>query len=377
MKRNAILLVVILSLILSSFACSLFGGKDDDNGDTGTVPTEQTSGDQPAPDASEFEEATIDKESIWNTLDIQSYRGEFIMTFDGTSEGEMINGSMTMEIEFTSEPPAQHMSMTIDGYDIGPELEGFSEIEFYIVADTAYMNLGMEDGWISFPNDSTDSLSDDFISYQDFVDLPDKAKRKLLPEKVNGVMAWHYVVDEDDLEEEFGRYDEMAADLWIAVDGGYMVKMEVTMSGNFNTEEIGEQIIDDGSMTVVFNMRDVNENFTIELPDEAASATDFSLDGDMFGGGEWTREDVPLPVDAEVDLAMEGMVSATTKLAFADALEFMLAQLEANGWVVEGDPWESEDSYWGDFAKDGETLNLMIDPAYDDTDRVSIMITIE
>lgn len=377
MKRNTILLVVILSLILSSFACSLFGGGDEDDGDTGTTPTEVTSGGQTPTEASEFEEATIDQESIWNMMDIQSYRGDFLMTFDGTYNDEPINGSMSMEIEFTKEPPAQAISMNIEGYEIDPALGGMSDIQFYIMGDTAYMNLGMEDGWISFPNDPEDSMSDQFISFQDFVDLPDKAKRKLLPENVNGVMAWHYVVDEDDLEDEFGTYDEMSADLWIAVDGGYMVKMDVSMTGTFNADEFGDQIIDEGTMTIVFNIRDVNEDFTIELPEEAASATDFGLGDGLFGGGEWDREDAPLPDDAEIDFAMEGMVSAYTNLGYDDALEFMLTQLEANGWVLSGEPWEYEDSYMGDFIKDGETLNLMIDPAYDDTDRISIMMTID
>ena len=127
----------------------------------------------------------------------------------------------------------------------------------------------------------------------------------------------------------------------------------------------------------IFNMRDVNEDFTIELPEEAASATDFGFDDSMSGGGEWTREDAPLPPDAEVDFAMEGMVSAYTNFAFTDAKDFMITQLEANGWVIQGEPWESEDSFWGDFEKEGETLSLMIDPAMDDTDRISIMITIE
>jgi hypothetical protein len=365
MKRNTILLVVVFSLILSSFACSILGGKDADNGDTGAVPTE----------APEFEEATIDKESIWNTMDIKSYRGDFTMTFDGTKEGEVVNGSVTMNIEVTSEPSAQHMSMGMEGYDMDPELAGFDRFEFYLVEDTVYMNLGLEDGWIALPNDPDDSVSDEFMSYQDFVDLPDKAKRKLLPENVNGVMAWHYVIDEDDLE-ELGTYDEITADVWIAVDGGYVVKMDFTMSGSFTAEDLGDQPIDEGTMHIIFNMHDVNSDFTIELPPEAAAAEPFSFDEDLFGGGEWDREDVPLPEDAEVDFAMEGMLSANTNLSFDDALAFMLTQLEANGWVIEGEPWESENSYMGDFTKEGESLNLMVDPAYDDSGRISITITI-
>jgi hypothetical protein len=245
------------------------------------------------------------------------------------------------------------------------------------MGDTAYLSLGDETGWLALPNDSEDSITDEFMSYQDFVDLPEKAKRKLLPENVNGVMAWHYVIDKDDLEEELGTYDDMSADVWIAVDGGYMVKMDITMSGSFNTEDLSDQPIDEGTMSIVFNMHDVNGDFTIDLPPEAVEAESFTFDDDMFGGGEWTREDAPLPDDAEVDFAMEGMVSAYTNLSFEDALAFMLTQLEANGWVIEGEPWESEDSYWADFVKEAETLSLMIDPAYDDTDRISIMITIE
>jgi hypothetical protein len=377
MKRILSLLVAIFTLVLSTLACSLFGG--DDNGtDSGSTEATQVVIEQPAAtETLEFEEGTIDLDSIWNTMDIRSYRGDFIMSFDGTSGGEVVNGSVTMSIEFISDPPTQHMTMSLEGYDIDPELAGFDSLEFYIVEDMAYMYLGAEAGWMAFPNDPEDSISDEFMSYQDFVDLPEKAKRKLLPENVNGVMAWHYVIDEEDLAEEIGTYDEISADAWIAVDGGYLVKMDITMSGSFTSEELGDQPIDEGTMHIVFNMYDVNGDFTIELPPEAAAAEPFTFDDDFLSGGEWTREDVPLPEDAEIDFAMEGMVSAYTNLSYEEALAFMLAQLEANGWVVEGEPWETEDSYWADFVKGGESLSLMIDPAYDGTDRFTIMITIE
>jgi len=379
MRRHFFLLVALFSLVLASLSCSLLGGGDEDQDtDTGSTEPTQVVLDQPAAtETPEFEEGTIDLDSIWNTMDIKSYRGDFTMTFDGTSDGEMVNGSATIAIEYIADPPAQHMTMSLEGYDVDPELAGLNSFEFYVMGDTAYLSLGDESGWLAFPNDSEDSITDEFMSYQDFVDLPEKAKRKLLPENVNGVMAWHYVVDKNDLEEGLGTYDEMSADVWIAVDGGYMVKMDVTMSGSFTSEDLGDQPIDEGTMSIVFNMHDVNGNFTIELPPEAAEAESFSFDDDMFGGGEWTRQDAPLPDDAEIDFAMEGMVSAYTNLSFEDALAFMLTQLEANGWVIEGEPWESEDSYWADFVKEAETLSLMIDPAYDDTDRISIMITIE
>jgi hypothetical protein len=377
MKRTLFLLIAIFSLVLSTLACALFGGDDEgDSTDTGSTEATQVVVDEPdATETPEFEEGTIDLDSIWNTMNIESYRGDFTMTFDGTKGSETVTGSITMSIEQTSNPPAQHMSMSMEGYDIDPELAGFDTFEIYIMEDMVYMYMGEEMGWMAFPNDPEESMSDEFMSYQDFVDLPEKAKRKLLPENVNGVMAWHYVID-DDLVEDLGSYDEISADAWIAVDGGYLVKMDITMSGSFTTEDLGDQPIDEGTMHIIFNMIDVNSDFTIELPPEAAEAEPFSF-GDELLGGEWTREDVPLPEDAEIDFVMEGMVNAYTSLSYEDALEFMLTQLEANGWVVEGEPWESEDSYWADFVKEGETLTLMIDPAYDETERFTIMITIE
>jgi hypothetical protein len=381
MKRNFFLLVALCSLVLSSLACSsLFGGGDEEEPSPVPSPAQATEVviQQPTATATpEFEEGSIDLDSIWNTMDINSYRGGFTMTFDGTSAGEAVNGSVSMTIEYTSEPPAQHMTISLQGYDISPELTGFDSIEFYVMEDMSYMYMGEEMGWLAFPYEATESISDEFMSYQNFVDLPEKAKRKLLPENVNGVNAWHYVIDKEDLEEEIGTYDEMSADAWIAVDGGYLVKMDVTMSGSFASEDFGFQPMDEGTINIIFNMNDVNGNFTIELPPEALEVESFDLDGDLLGGGEWTREDVPLPDDAEIDFAAEGMVSLYTNLSYDEALEFMLTQLEANGWALKEEPWETEDSYFGDFLNEDETLTLMIDPAYDETDRISIMITIE
>jgi hypothetical protein len=370
MRRKYMILLTILTLVLSSFACSLFGGEDDDGEPT---PTEQPEVVETveAAETPELEEAAIDKSSIWNMVDIKSYRGDFTMTFDGTSSGETVSGSMVMHIEYTSDPPAQYLNMQIEGFELDPELADMPEIEFYIMEDTAYMYMGADIGWMSFPNDPDESISDSFMSYQDFVDLPDTANRNPLPESVNGVMAWHYVIDESDFPEELAEYETMSADVWISVDSGYMVKMDVMMSGTFDPEEFGTQMIDEGTMHIIFDMLDVNEDFTIELPEEATSAED------MFGSEEWTRLDVPLPDDAEIEFSFEGMVQLYTNLSYEESMDFMLTQLEANGWIIEGEPMDLGTSYIGEFVKEGETLTLMIDSAEEGSDQTSIMISIE
>jgi hypothetical protein len=45
-----------------------------------------------------------------------------------------------------------------------------------------------------------------------------------------------------------------------------------------------------------------------------------------------------------------------------ETADFMTEQLSANGWTPVGEPFSSPDSFIGDFSKEAETLNLMINP---------------
>jgi hypothetical protein len=391
MKRNFLLLMAIISLAFASLACSVFGGDDAGNGkelespqatqsDNDRPPeATQPNSDQPpgATEASEFEEASIDASSIWVFRDIQSYRGDFTWSFDGTSGSDPANGSITMTVEFTSAPPAQHTIINLDGYDLDLEYGDLSSIEFYTMEDTTYLNFGMGDGWISIPNDLDDSFSEGIISYEDFVDLPERSRRKLLPENVNGVTAWHYVLDEGDFLEGFTTYDEVSGDVWIAVDGGYIVKIDISMTGTFAPDIIHHQPIDQGTMKISFNLRGVNENFTIKLPQEADSANDSPLPDEPGGDGGWARQDVPLPDDAEINNASEDNVTAQTQLSFEETVEFFQTQLQANGWVAEWENYGVTEIYNGGFVKGAESLTLNLIPSRIAVNRISITITID
>jgi hypothetical protein len=391
MKRNFLLLLAILSLAFASFACSVFGGDDADNGmemesPQATQPESDRSPEESQPDSAqppeatevpEFEEGNIDVSSLWEMEDIQGYRGDFAVNFDGTSGPDAANGSITMYIEFTSTPPAQHTIVNLDGFDLDLEYGDLPSIEFYTMEGTTHVNLGVGGGWISFPNDLNNPFSEGLISYEDFVDLPERANRKLLPESVNGVTAWHYVLDEDDFLEEFTTYDEVSGDVWIAVEGGYMVKMDVIMTGTFAPDIIRYQPIDQGTMEIRFDLRDVNGNFTIKLPQEAASDMDSPLPDEPVSDGAWARQDVPLPEDAEINNTSEDNVTAYTKLSFEEAVEFFQTQLPANGWVTDWENYGATEIYNGGFVKGGENLTLNLVPYRIGIDRIGITITID
>lgn len=372
MGRKHFIWLFIASLLITTLACAGFGG-DDTEVETEAPPVEVKPTDVSQPEATEepeLEVSTIDTQRLWDSSDISSFRGEFIISFEGTTAGEPTQGSMSMFIESTTDPLAQHFTLSMEGLDLGEDLEGFelTDMEFYMVDNTMYANMGMGLGWLKFPGMTVEDMQDTVIMPEDFVDLPPSANRKLLPETVNGVSCWHYVLDDPSVLGETSEFETFMADAWIAVDGGYLVKMELDATGSF-ADEFGESIsLDDGSMHIVFNLLSINEAFTIVVPDEALAAEDFGLGTGTFGDQEWTREDVPLPADASVDLVMDGTVFFYTDLSVQEASEFMTDQLAANGWVEGSMTYATEDSYFGDFSKDGETLTLMFNPNTDGED---------
>jgi hypothetical protein len=391
MKRNFHLFVAVLSLAFATFACSMFGGDDvadsthieapPANQPVSVQPTEATQPDRDQPaeaaEAPEYEEGNMDTASLWDMGDLQSYRCDFSVNFDGASGSDPASSSLTMSIEYTSNPPVQHTIIHLDGFDLDLEYGDLPSIEFYTMEETTYVSFGMEGGWISIPNDLDNPFSEKLISYDDFVDLPERASRKLLPENVNGVTAWHYVLDEDDFLEEFTTYNEVSGDVWIAVDGGYMVKMDVSITGTFAPDIIRHQPIDQSTMEVSFNLRDVNENFTIESPHETASTVNTPVPDEPVIYGAWARQDVPLPEDAYINTAGGDNVTAQTQLSFEEVVEFFQTQLPANGWDVGRETYAGSEMYNGLFEKGEEILTLNLVPSRIGAGKMSITITID
>lgn len=399
MNRRYVVLMVTIVVLLTGLACGLggIGGgaapTPEPTADTALpadqpdaapttaqedAPAEPTEAPAAPPPAAEgdFEEAAIDSALAAALEGLNSYRSELTMAFDGQSSGEPVQGTVSVTIEATRDPAAKHFTLDAQGMEM-EDVDGPFQMEVYIVEDTVYLNSPLADGWVSFPGGDDSTFTEGFFTPQDIVDLPTQAKRKLLPETVNGILSWHYVFDESNLSDAETIYDDAQGDAWIAVDGGYLVKMEFTAKGRAVNPDPDANLFDEGNMQISYDLTDVNGNIVITLPEEAASATDA---GALFGGaagGEWTREDIPLPEDAEIQFSMEGLVQLTTGLDIEAASAFMQSQLEANGWAISGEPFITETGAFVDFEKDGEKISLIIGEDTEGSGRTSIFITVE
>ncbi|MEM7029818.1 MAG: hypothetical protein AAF629_09655 [Chloroflexota bacterium] len=344
---------------------------DDDEGDESAEASEDaTDGDT--------EEAALEAIGLRAALDsFTSYRWILQAEFDGTDDaGNPEQGSVTMLLETTKEPSAFHMRMEMKG-DAAAEFGGDAVIDTFAIGDTAYIKEPSGDAWISIPADGfADSFfSEGFLDPDDLFELPEKAQRNVTPEEVNGIMTWHYIFTEADLPEDAGPVESARGDLWVAQDGGYPVKMLLEATGIESTDN--NNLLSAGNLKMSYELVDVNADFTIELPEEAANAESLG-DFEMPATEDIDPASIPYPLmeDANIDFAMEGMVTYTSQSSVGDVAEFYNTSLSDAGWTEDATAtFASDETSMLTFGKDGETINLIISKEEDGS--TSVLLTSE
>jgi hypothetical protein len=321
------------------------------------------SGDRPtASSHGGVEIASLDLSRLWEPLNLHSYRAEYQMEAWFDDDAGDTNLSMTMTFEVTANPPAQHIISTYEGKMLPEELSTM-ETEMYILEGIVYTKSNLFEGWVAYESELADLTSDILLNPQDYVILPEKAERKVAPETINGISSWHYTFDEDDIKNPIVEYEEVRTETWIAVEGGYIVKLESFVKGADLSKDLDENsllgLAENSHIHTTYEMRDINSDFTIVLPPEAAEAEISDLFS-MFDT-EWTRDDVLFPEEAQIEYSFENTISLHTSWSVQQTKDYMLTQLQINGWVLQMEHLNSQDNYLSDFKKDDDVLSLSID----------------
>lgn len=383
MKTNRRIRFALASLLLATMACSLLPfGKDE----APEATSEAVS--QPAESSSDsgqtsFELAPLDVSRLWDKDQFSSLRARMVIDYDLDVEGAPTKVSMTMLMEATADPSASHLSMTQEGMDLG-EFGAFN-IEMYMMNDQIYMSGFFGDSWMVLPDEESMDFMDEFlVDPEEIVDVPPQAWRAPDPEMVNGVSSWHYKFNQDDMMEFAPEslddldFESMVVDMWIAVDGGYMVRMENEMEGinAAASEDMGAPEGEIHQMHFVYDVLEINTPITIELPPEAANAEPFdpfSMMGGMDEVDDEMLEYVPLPEDAEISFSFEGMFEAQTSWSFDETKDWMLAELATLGWVVDNEFGSAADGYMVFFNMGDKSLTLTLTENESGTSIVAMM----
>jgi len=305
---------------------------------------------EPSPTATAEQETAVvsfaDLNVKSNPEDLNSYRYEMVMTISGTDDnGQPTNQSIAMQMAFTSDPKAASISFVADGV---ADMADFSSMEMVQIGDTNFMVLP-EMGCISLPSEGEDLLENPMTEEFSPETLFGGLENLTLVgnDEINGIPVLHYRFDESAIAEADAEgIQSMQGDVYIAKDGGYLVRMIADMQGDADFME-GFENINDAVMHIEFNLKDLNEPFEIVPP--------AGCDGQGTGG------EPPFPVveDATDLVNFPGIMGYSTAVSVADVVAFYQDEMAAAGYTyAEGESFITDTAASLTFTGESGTVNV-------------------
>jgi hypothetical protein len=278
-----------------------------------------------------------------------------------------IQGSIEFLIEYTREPLAQHIIISSLGFE---GTEGALRTEMYVLQDQTFMQVG--DDWFSSPADGDTPLDDaGLMTTADMLDGTCGWARQGNLEH-NGYEVDHWTLTYSDLSAciaaeklaEMGGITDVRGDLYVTVDSNHIVHLDLTFEGQDLALGVGsaEDRVEEGLVKFTFEMTDVNQPFTIQVPEAALSSSA-------------VPEDIPVPADAEQVSNLFGMITFLSVSSPRQVADHFETSMPSYGWTQ-----VNAEEYGGmvvlNYAKGGRTASLMIGTDQE-TGLTSVLITVE
>jgi hypothetical protein len=275
--------------------------------------------------------------------DLTSYRAELILAFEGTRDGQPSKWSQTYKLLVRDEPAAR--TWTIEKSGDLPDLEPIFQGE---MDGLAYARRG-ELECTAAEIQEGDSLTDRFelASFLTGVIGADEAGT----DRVNDLAANRYTFDQRALGEQ--DLTEAAGEMWVASEGGYIVRYLLTTKAG--AEYFGEGL--EGTMTLSYELTEPNQPVTIQLPEGCPPGL----------------VDAPLlPNAANVD-NLPGTLSYDTSTSLLEAAAFYQEQIPGLGWETDGEPAIAEAAAFLNYKRKNQTLTIILSA---EGDKTRVIITL-
>ena len=288
----------------------------------------------PEPTATPAEE-TLSLESRDASLDkLQSYRARWQAQWSSTEGDKTTTGNWDWTEEYSSNPPALHWIWTFTD----PNTNQQSTIEAWQVGDTIYLVLGEEKGCMSYSRDEGDKLTKGLFSPNSLGSLSNA--KYVGMDTVNGIRAKHYRYDEKSAS--LAGFSKVVGEIWVAVDGGYVVKDTMQWEGGAGL--FGASTTAKGKGQWTWELSDVNQRIDIRPPEHCGGAA-----------GE-----LPIMPDATQKSTFGDMVTYQSASKLADVVDFYKKEMVAAGWTLEGEPIRTEQMSMLTFAKGAQKAQVTI-----------------
>jgi hypothetical protein len=260
--------------------------------------------------------------------ELASYKATLTVIFDGSQDGQPYQWSSTYILLNTKEPQARLLTIENSG-DLAP-----AEPDFMAEADGAAYETDPEGNCSADRIDVENSR----IDWQNPAGLLDGllGAEEAGQETMNEVAADHYTFDERALR-EYG-FSETDGEIWVATDGGYLLKYQRATTGNVDYFHNGIE----GTVTWDYQLTEIDQPLELVFP-------------------EGCRVDAPLMADAFDVLNLPGWLLFNTASSVADTAAFYQEQLPALGWTLTLQPIIAETAIF-EYIQGEQTLSLIISP---------------
>ena len=260
-------------------------------------------------------------------VDLASYR----LNFEGTTEGKDASGNMvTIQTSLVEEADNGKMIRHLSSKKIGGDYDEF--YEFYIVNGVVYVYSADGETCESAGAGQTALIAATVPLAGQIVGVVENAMLAGKGETANDIPADRYAFDHTSLPTS--GLNAGKGDLWVAIDGGTVVKLEAVGSGPA------------GNVSWQYNLTDINQPVDVQLPEACAGSQ---------GGGL----DIPLPANA-VDVSnLSGIVTFSSPDSSSVVANFFKLAMPQKGWAVEFQTGTDAMTVLI-FTRNDETLQIMI-----------------
>ena len=180
-------------------------------------------------------------------------------------------------------------------------------------------------------------------------------------ETINGILTDRYTLDEASAS-QFGAVVEKA-DLWVAREGGYLVKYDLTIKvapGSMNPANIPADVATFSEGTIAYNwtLEDINKT-TITIPSVCSSQT--------------VGVDLPLPPGTQVDMAMGNLTMGKVSASMDSVLAFFKTEYPKLGYQLTYETGDAQSGYILEFAKSGQKVTVQFSTSSDGSVGITLM----
>lgn len=310
--------------------------------------------DKPAPTvAAPAEKLSLDRRD--SGLDnLSSYRAKWVGEWKGADNGKTLTATWEWFEEYIADGSQHHWGSKMSTSDSPGQPV---DVEMWRLGDTMYIAVKDEAGKLECTMISGDpesnSMASGMLAPGRLGGVNDA--KYIGVETVNGIKTKHYRYDES--AATIAGFGKVSGDIWVAADGGYVVKDQMSWQGAAGLfGSSAAKASGEGKWT--FEVLDANKPFTIVLPDACQQA----------GAVE-----VPILPDATDKFRMGQITTYKTATKLAAVAEFYKEKMAEAGWDLEGDPEVSDMLAMLAFIREGERAQITLGPV---DGKVQVMIAL-